>query len=449
MLLRRCIYVYESGFHSSFLKAAKEGTARMDYEYDDGNGSGSGKDSSSNNVDANRMFFHALYDHAMMASRRGCRRSSLELLKLLYQLDTRDPMGVLLMYDRCSLRASQHGHVMNIFETCEGGAVRRLPNWLYSYALATALSSTSNQNNQNNKNNSKKSNQTDNKNDKVDNENENEKTPEEIMARAKRMLTRAILSYPQIAIGLLATGRDHFKADPLFAAERIRPTTTRTTQEDGKNNNEKSNAFDEERSLSILNRLTTAYTKQSKALWSNETMQHLLESSMQEANVSFLESDGTSVAMLERRWTLLSNGDLLCYEGLDFNDEISSIPGEDPGAGIGGGGGGGGGGIIGPDGRRTDTGQMELDPTDPAMMLMLQLLMPWNTLTPLGVAHAPQQQTNDVLETTEEVATREAREVREAREEAEDDAAELAAAIEASTVTRTMATKEDDADNDL
>ena len=326
MLLRRCIYVYESGFHSSFLKAAKEGTARMDYEYDDGNGSG--KDSSSNNVDANRMFFHALYDHAMMASRRGCRRSSLELLKLLYQLDTRDPMGVLLMYDRCSLRASQHGHVMNIFETCEGGAVRRLPNWLYSYALATALSSTSNQNNQNNKNNSKKSNQTDNKNDKVDNENENEKTPEEIMARAKRMLTRAILSYPQIAIGLLATGRDHFKADPLFAAERIRPTTTRTTQEDGKNNNEKSNAFDEEKSLSILNRLTTAYTKQSKALWSNETMQHLLESSMQEANVSFLESDGTSVAMLERRWTLLSNGDLLCYEGLDFNDEISSIPGK-------------------------------------------------------------------------------------------------------------------------
>ena len=125
------------------------------------------------------------------------------------------------------------------------------------------------------------------------------------------------------------------------------------------------------------------------------------------------------------------------------------MSGEDPGAGIGGGGGGGGGGIIGPDGRRTDTGQMELDPTDPAMMLMLQLLMPWNTLTPLGVAHAPQQQTNDVLETTEEVATREAREAREAREEAEDDAAELAAAIEASTVTRTMATKEDDADNDL
>ena len=69
-----------------------------------------------------------------------------------------------------------------------------------------------------------------------------------------------------------------FKLTPFATAERIRPTTT--TQEDGKNNNEKSNAFDEERSLSILNRLTTAYTKQSKALWSNETMQHLLESSI-------------------------------------------------------------------------------------------------------------------------------------------------------------------------
>ena len=40
--------------------------------------------------------FHSLYDHAVMASRRGCRRSSLELMKLLYQVDARDPMGVLL-----------------------------------------------------------------------------------------------------------------------------------------------------------------------------------------------------------------------------------------------------------------------------------------------------------------------------------------------------------------
>jgi hypothetical protein len=65
------------------------GTARMDYDT-----GGDGQDHRL--LEANQNFFHSLYDHAVMASRRGCRRSSLELMKLLYQLDARDPMGVLL-----------------------------------------------------------------------------------------------------------------------------------------------------------------------------------------------------------------------------------------------------------------------------------------------------------------------------------------------------------------
>ena len=65
------------------------GTARMDYD-----SGGDGQDHRL--LEANQNFFHSLYDHAVMASRRGCRRSSLELMKLLYQLDARDPMGVLL-----------------------------------------------------------------------------------------------------------------------------------------------------------------------------------------------------------------------------------------------------------------------------------------------------------------------------------------------------------------
>ena len=104
MLLRRCIYVYECGFHSSFLKAAQQGTARMDFEDEpseagEPGGGGEGSEGGGS-LEANRNFFQSLYDHAVMASRRGCRRSALELIKLLYQLDSRDPMGVVLAYDR-------------------------------------------------------------------------------------------------------------------------------------------------------------------------------------------------------------------------------------------------------------------------------------------------------------------------------------------------------------
>jgi hypothetical protein len=80
---------------------------------------------------ANRIFFQSLHDHALMAARRGCRRSSLEVMKLLYQLDSRDPMGILASYDRRCLKAGEIIHVMNIFEN-GSEEIKRLPNWSFS-----------------------------------------------------------------------------------------------------------------------------------------------------------------------------------------------------------------------------------------------------------------------------------------------------------------------------
>jgi hypothetical protein len=133
MFLRRCVYVYECGFHTSFLKHAREGTARMDCELRDEESSfsvESGGDGGRCST-ANRIFFQSLHDHALMAARRGCRRSSLEVMKLLYQLDSRDPMGILASYDRRCLKAGEIVHVMNIFESGPE-EVKRLPNWSFS-----------------------------------------------------------------------------------------------------------------------------------------------------------------------------------------------------------------------------------------------------------------------------------------------------------------------------
>jgi len=168
-----------------------------------------------------------------MASRRGCRRSSLELMKLLYQLDARDPMGVLLGtwrwcrhetgqcyspvffvspffflfslpgYDRYCLRALEEDHLMAIFEAEDNDHIRRLPNWLYSYALATVLSCTTKQRQPGVGNKSGGGNVSGAKVDEEEKEEEEEKerTHQQTMARASRLLVRAILSYPEIAIG--------------------------------------------------------------------------------------------------------------------------------------------------------------------------------------------------------------------------------------------------------
>jgi hypothetical protein len=410
MLLRRCIYVYECGFHASFLKAAQQGLARMDYEGDGNDDHGSDK------YEANQNFFHSLYDHAVIASRRGCRRSSLEIMKLIYQLDIRDPMGIMLQYDRYCLKSNEMKHLMDIFESSErNNHLRKLPNWLYSYTLATILScnsggsggsggkSSTNSRSSSGKDNKKGRNQTEEEKERINN----------TMVRAKRLLIRCILSYPEIALGLISSGKDHFISDALFTSCMQRPSSlsssTTTTiaaaaaatamdedhmdpdlmeaialskGETMKNPvaDNSSNYFREDRSISILKKICTSYIKQTKQLWSSTMIQNMLEEAMAMANDLHVNNDNMSCAMLMRRWSLIDSGVLMNYEGIDMTDEndgnvMHAIDQNN--------GGGGGPRMTGGSGT-----QEELDVNDPAFILMLQSLMPWNTLTEEGVQNA-------------------------------------------------------------
>ena len=160
--------------------------------------------------------------------------------------------------------------------------------------------------------------------------------------------------------------------------EKTTEKTTATTSSDG---------FAIERSQSVLKKLCVSYTQQNQKLWSAAHVQTVLENSMTSANEMYVNKERMSHAMLQRRWALLEHGALLQYEGIDMNDESSNVhlPGEEPNGGGGGVGGGGGGSGGGP-------GQEELDVNDPALVLMFQSLMPWNTLTEGGVAVQQRQE---------------------------------------------------------
>ena len=93
---------------------------------------------------------------------------------------------------------------MAIFEAEDNDHIRRLPNWLYSYALATVLSCTTKQRQQGVGNKSGGGNVSgakEKEEEKEEEEEEKERTHQQTMARASRLLVRAILSYPEIAIG--------------------------------------------------------------------------------------------------------------------------------------------------------------------------------------------------------------------------------------------------------
>lgn len=93
---------------------------------------------------------------------------------------------------------------MAIFEAEDNDHIRRLPNWLYSYALATVLSCTTKERQPGvgNKRGGGHVSGTKEKEEQEEQE-EQERTHQhqQTMARASRLLVRAILSYPEIAIG--------------------------------------------------------------------------------------------------------------------------------------------------------------------------------------------------------------------------------------------------------
>jgi len=119
-LIERTLYVLESSFHHSFSLANT--ICHLDYKRQE-----------------NRSFFIALFRHISFVSSRACYRTSLELTKILMNLDPKeDPLAGILMVDFFALRAREYQWIRDFYNLLEKKRnLNQLPNLVYSLALAT------------------------------------------------------------------------------------------------------------------------------------------------------------------------------------------------------------------------------------------------------------------------------------------------------------------------
>eukprot|EP00946_MAST-07B_sp_MAST-7B-sp1_P004845 g4845.t1 len=335
MLLRRCLFVLEHAWHKGFLRDIQEGCARMDYD-----------DVSSENA----CFFEAMYAHAQMIRRRGCRRSALEVMKCLLALDQRDPMGVLLVYDRFAIGAGELDHFLALCEKppkdlgplaklprtlFDDEGLLILPNFAYSYALALFRAQAHRQ-----------------EDGKMDNSTN----------RASRMLVKAVMRYPLVASELV----DRTVCDKTIFSKLMGLADANHITEGGKG----------KAGRSTIEKMIKSYIENVKEdLWKATDTQQWLVSAI---TVAVAEIDqGTTTSQLEALLVprLLQLEAFSCYAQLDMSKgrgEVAYLPGED----LAGAGGGGAGGLVGSDDTANAEGNVDLD--ENAMLLMMQLLMPWN-----------------------------------------------------------------------
>ena len=112
----RCIYALQGAFHHAFTLT---GTSALPYS-----------------VPENRPLFIALFRYAGLLGRRGCSRTALEVAKLLFSLDSTDPLGAVFLLDYYAVRS---GEFPTALALARDPRYYALPNVLFSAALARRM----------------------------------------------------------------------------------------------------------------------------------------------------------------------------------------------------------------------------------------------------------------------------------------------------------------------
>lgn len=110
------LFIMEQAFHPSFCILEH----KLDY-----------------NCYENRALFLAIFRHIDHIGRKGCWKSSFEFCKLLFQLDSSDPLGVLYMIDFYALQARQYDFILSdTFDKMMNTLNVLPPQFYYSKAIA-------------------------------------------------------------------------------------------------------------------------------------------------------------------------------------------------------------------------------------------------------------------------------------------------------------------------
>lgn len=128
-LIERALLIFERGFHPKFNMATA--TCRLSYKRPE-----------------NRTFFITLFKHISYCNRRGLRRTPLEYTKLLLSLEpVNDPLFASLLVDFYALRSEEFDFIIDFVDTWSH--LSKLPNMLFSLALAHFLKSRKSKSNKN------------------------------------------------------------------------------------------------------------------------------------------------------------------------------------------------------------------------------------------------------------------------------------------------------------
>lgn len=239
--VERCLYVLEGSWHVSFKPF--DGTCRLSFD-----------------VMENRPLYVALFRYSQLLTRRGLYRTSLEISKLLLNLDPEnDPMGMLMLADSYALLSIEYQWIEDMRETYEYIPIKYFPNFAASAALAkdairSSFSETGNRSGSSSMAKNGKNSE------EMDAENDSAKAKE-----VEDMLIDTILTFPMIVMPLLnATDNSstvwtehRLFEEPWYAAGYT----------DG----------------GLLNRMARVYAERSKLLWSSERNKVLLVQCAQKA----------------------------------------------------------------------------------------------------------------------------------------------------------------------
>ncbi|ESN94378.1 hypothetical protein HELRODRAFT_69072 [Helobdella robusta] len=127
-IIERSLCVCEYILHPLF--SFSQGNCRLDYE-----------------IKENRAFYLVLMKRAVLLHKRGCYRTSLELIKLIFSLSPEsDPLALLLCIDVYALKAANYSFLLQFANKWkEDKNLFHLPNFAFSVALALFHSSKTNE----------------------------------------------------------------------------------------------------------------------------------------------------------------------------------------------------------------------------------------------------------------------------------------------------------------
>ncbi|XVF33045.1 hypothetical protein REPUB_Repub17cG0134500 [Reevesia pubescens] len=115
--IAKCLYALECAWHPMFTPF--QGNCQLKFSHD-----------------SNKPLFKALFTHMKNMDRRGCHRSALEVCKLLFALDSDDPMGAMFCLDYFALRAGEYAWLEWFSEDYRSDTSLWLfPNFSYSLAV--------------------------------------------------------------------------------------------------------------------------------------------------------------------------------------------------------------------------------------------------------------------------------------------------------------------------